>query len=331
MFEYFYNEIFRKTVVGFGTLFNNIHIVTKDDSGGTASKIKVPLAYGPTQKFLARLRESSSDLNNPVQITLPRLSFEMTGITYDSSRKSTTTQTFLSKSSSDSKEVKKTYLPVPYNVNFDLGIISKTNDDALQIVEQILPYFQPSYSISINLVNDIQEKRDIPIILNDVIMQNDYEGNFSSRTAITYTLKFTAKTYIFGPTASASSELIKKSTIGLGIRDTGYNRRELSYSVEPRAIKSYTDNVATVLVEDIEENIVQIKVDNPINLSKNSYVEIDGEEMYIKDIQGNVIIVERGKDGTLPSIHLAGTEIKLLTKEDNSLIEFGDDFGFSEF
>ena len=164
MFEYFYHEVFRRTIIAFGSIFNNISIKHTDSSGEVKSVIKVPLAYGPTQKFLARL-EQSPDPSKPVQMTLPRMSFEMTGIQYDAQRKVTTTQTFTSKSVDDGTITKKAYMPVPYNMNFELSIMSKLNDDVLQIVEQIIPYFQPAYNITINLLNDVNEKRDIPIVL----------------------------------------------------------------------------------------------------------------------------------------------------------------------
>ena len=134
MLEYFYNEILRRTIIGFGTLFNGISI--KQDG----SPLRVPLAYGPTQKFLARLTQSP-DLNKATSLSLPRMSFEFTGLTYDPSRKVTTTQQFTVKNPDDGTETKKSYMPVPYNMQFELAIMCKLNDDALQIVEQILPYF----------------------------------------------------------------------------------------------------------------------------------------------------------------------------------------------
>jgi hypothetical protein len=137
MFEYFYHEILRSTIVAFGTIFNDISIKHTNDSDNVTSVIKVPLAYGPTQKFLARL-EQVPDLNKPVQISLPRMSFEFTGLTYDPSRKVTTTQTFLSGLASDTTKPRKTYMPVPYNMSFELAIYTKLNDDMLQIVEQML-------------------------------------------------------------------------------------------------------------------------------------------------------------------------------------------------
>ena len=124
MFEYFYHEIMRRTIIGFGSLFNNIKIEHTNETDTTVSTLKVPLAYGPTQKFLARL-EQQADLSKSVQISLPRMSFEMTGLNYDPSRKSTTTQTFLSAVKSDKKKIAKTYLPVPYNLDFELSVFTK--------------------------------------------------------------------------------------------------------------------------------------------------------------------------------------------------------------
>ena len=157
MFEYFYNEILRKTIISFGTLFNGLEIQQKDSSDNTTSIVKVPLAYGPTQKFLARL-EQTADLNKSTAMSLPRMSFEFTGLTYDPTRKVTTTQQFTVKDPTSASTTKKNYMPVPYNMAFELSIMAKLNDDALQIVEQILPYFQPAYNLTVNLVGSINEK-----------------------------------------------------------------------------------------------------------------------------------------------------------------------------
>jgi hypothetical protein len=329
MFEYFYHEILRRTVVSFGSLFNEINIKHTDNSGNVKSVIKVPLAYGPTQKFLARL-EQSPDLNKPVQITLPRMSFEFTGLTYDPTRKSTTTQTFIAKSAVDGTETKKVYLPVPYNMQFELSIMCKLNDDALQIIEQILPFFQPSYSMTIELVDIINEKRDIPVILENITMQDDYEGNFTTRRVLIYTLRFTAKTYLFGPVSSATKDIIKKATIGYitgGTTDSP--TREVVYSAEPRAIKNYTGIVVTNLSKDITTEDTLITVNSVGSIVINSYLDIEGEEVFVKRISGNVLTVERGKDGTPITSHLSGAEVKSITTADNVLIEEGDDFGFS--
>jgi len=329
MFEYFYHEILRRTVIAFGSLFNDISVKHKDSSDATTSVIKVPLAYGPTQKFLARLNQSPN-LSKPIQITLPRMSFEFIGLTYDATRKSSTTQTFTSKSANDGTETKKSYLPVPYNMQFELSIMSKLNDDALQIIEQILPYFQPAYTMTVELVDVINEKRDIPIVLENVTMQDDYEGDFSTRRVLLYTLRFTAKTFLFGPVTTATKDIIKKSTISYISGDsTPTPIREVIFSAEPRAIKNYTGTVLTNLAEDVTIESILIKVNNASSIAAKTYIDLEGEEMYVKSKTGNTLTVERGKDGTTITSHLAGAQVKSITTADADLIEDGDDFGFS--
>ena len=329
MFEYFYNEILRKTVISFGSLFNGISIKHFDNSNQVIDVIKVPLAYGPTQKFLSRL-EQSPDLNKPVQITLPRMSFEFTGLTYDASRKVTTTQTFTSGLADDGKVIKKTYMPVPYNMQFELSIMSKLNDDALQIIEQILPYFQPSYNLTVELIDPINEKRDIPVVLENITFQDDYEGNFTTRRVLIYTLRFTAKTYLFGPSQTATKDIVKKTTISYITGDTTTSpKREVVYTSEPRAIKNYTGIVLTNLAKDITTEDTLIEVNDASLISTNTYLDIEGEEVYVKLKTGNVLTVDRGRDSTTITAHLSGSTVKSITTADNALIEDGDDFGFS--
>ena len=329
MFEYFYNEILRKTVISFGTLFNNISIKHTDSSGGVVSVIKVPLAYGPTQKFLARLNQSP-DLNKSVAMTLPRMSFEFTGLTYDPARKVTTTQQFTVKDPNDGSETKKAYMPVPYNMQFELSIMAKLNDDALQIVEQILPYFQPSYNLTVELVDSINEKRDIPIILENVTFQDDYEGDFTSRRVLLYTLRFTAKTYLFGPVTTATKDIIKTTKISyLTGTDTSNTTREVVYTATPRAIKNYTGIVVTTLSKDISTTDTIINVEDASSIVAKTYLDIGGEEVYVTLKSGNALTVKRGQDGTTVTSHLRGEDVKSITTADNALIEEGDDFGFS--
>lgn len=329
MFGYFYHEILRKTIIAFGTLFNNISIQHKNDSDEVVSIIQVPLAYGPIQKFLARL-EQSPDLNKPIAITLPRMSFEFTGITYDPARKVTTTQTFLVKDPNDGRETKKAFMPVPYNMQFELNLMTKLNDDALQVVEQILPYFQPSYTLSINLVDALNEKKDIPIVLENITMQDNYEGDFTTRRVLLYTFRFTAKTYLFGPVSSASKDIIKKTTISYIAGDVSNTpSREVVYSVEPRAIQNYTGIVLTNLSKDITPDDILISVNNASAINPNTYLDLEGEEIFVKSISSNILTVERGKDNTLITSHLSGAEIKSITTADNALVESGDNFGFN--
>ena len=224
---YYYHEIIRKTIISFGTVFNNLVIKHQTQDGSDYSDFKVPLSYGPAQKFLARLEQQ----NKPVATTLPRMSFEMNTISYDPTRKAGVTQTF---KTSDGTNLKKVYMPVPYNIGFELSIWTKLNDDALQIVEQILPYFQPAFTLTVDLVKSIGEKRDIPLVLDNVSFQDDYEGDFSTRRALIYTLNFTAKTYLFGPIADTSEGLIKKVQTDL-YADTDIQKvkREMRYTVTP--------------------------------------------------------------------------------------------------
>ena len=235
MFEYFYNEVFRSVIIGFGSIFNGIEV--KKDSGD----IRVPLAYGPTQKFLARMQQEA-DLNTPTQMTLPRMSFEFLGLQYDSSRKSTQSQTIITQTP-DGKEVKKVYMPVPYNMSFELSIMTKLNDDMLQIIEQIIPYFQPAYNLPINFLGNLKEKRDVPIVLDSIEFTDDYEGDFTGRRLLLYTLTFTAKTYMFGPITQDSGDgLIRKVQIDYHA-DTNLDApREVRYTVVPDPINAEPDD-----------------------------------------------------------------------------------------
>jgi hypothetical protein len=330
MFGYFYHEILRKTIISFGTLFNDITIQRVNSEGEIFSLLQVPLAYSSTQKFLARL-EQSPDLNKPVQISLPRMSFEFIGLYYDSQRKVTTTQFFVTKDKNNN-EFRRAYMPVPYNMDFELSIFTKTNDDMLQIIEQILPYFQPHFTLTVDLVSSIGEKRDVPIILNSISMDDSYEGNFDTRRALIYTLKFTAKTYLFGPisTEDVSKDIIKKISIGFIAGDsTSTPRRELSYSIEPVATKNYTNNVVSNLSSDVNISSTIIEVTNSENIPISSYITISEETLFVKSKTQNSLQVERGRYGTQISNHVSGTDIMLITEEDNSLIQPGDDFGFS--
>ena len=231
---YYYNEIIRKTIISFGTLFNDIHIKHKDNSEDVISDMRVGLSYGPMQKFLAKI-EQQEDLTKPVAITLPRMSFEMTSIQYDSSRKTGIVQTF--KACDKNGKVKKVFMPVPYNIGFELNIFTKLNDDALQIVEQILPFFQPSFNVTVDLVESIGEKKDVPIVLDSIDFQDDYEGSFQTRRALIYTLRFTTKTFIFGPVADSTDGLIKKVQVDLyADTNTKTAKREVRYTAVPDPI-----------------------------------------------------------------------------------------------
>ena len=227
----FYNQAVRKTVVSFGTLFNNIEL-KKTVDGQVIETEKVPLAYGPKQKFLYRLQGNPTD-GRKVAITLPRIYFEMTGIDYDASRKTPATQKYKTVINDNGNEVRTQYVPVPYNVSFEVGILCKSQDDGLQILEQILPFFQPSFSMSLKFIPDMNEVRDVAVVLNSVDFDDDWEDDFSTRRSITYSMQFTAKSYIYGPYTKA--DVIRKSRIIETIGDTNVNKRHVELSYTPKA------------------------------------------------------------------------------------------------
>jgi hypothetical protein len=230
---YSYHEIFRRTVVAFGTLFNNIELRR------TNEVMKVPLAYGPKQKFLARLDQNPDPTNKRVQITLPRISFEINGIQYDPSRKVSPTQKI--KFAKDVDENKNVFMPVPYNLSFELAIISKNQEDGMQILEQILPFFQPHYNLSVKLVPDVDETKDVPVVLTNVDYEDTYEGDFASRRAIIYTLQFTVKTYLYGPVTDAKT--IKKVITDMYTKvDTASAPREVRYTIQPDPVSADADD-----------------------------------------------------------------------------------------
>ena len=170
----FYHEVVRKTVVAFGSLFNNLYVVRKDNNGKVTQRMKVPLAYGPKQKFLTRLDQDAGRTATDVKktsVTLPRLGFEMTGLSYDATRKLNRVQKFKKVKGADDKSMTSQYMPVPYNIGFTLYCMAKNSDDALQIVEQILPYFQPDYTVTLNSIPSMEIVRDEKVIILSENMQ----------------------------------------------------------------------------------------------------------------------------------------------------------------
>ena len=239
--QQFYHETMRKVVVAFGTIFNNINIVRTNSSGEVTQSMKVPLAYGPKQKFLTRLREDAS-LTKKVALTLPRIGFEISGISYDASRKLNSIQKLKKvNSSTDGKTMSSQFMPVPYNMDFSLVVMAKNSDDALQIVEQILPFFQPDYTITLNDNTAMGTTRDVPIILNGVSYEDSYEGDFTERRVLMYTLTFTSKFYLYGP---VTDQRVIKSVQVDQYTDVQVNapKREQRYTVAPSPSSADADD-----------------------------------------------------------------------------------------
>ena len=328
--NHFYHEIIRKTIVSFGTLFNNIEIQHKDNSGNAVSVIKVPISYGPQQKFLARVAQGREYQDGVgTTLTLPRMSFEVMGMNYDATRKVSTMQTFKSVNKSTNKMV-KAFMPVPYNINMQLSILAKLNEDAIQILEQILPYFQPAFNLTIDLVNIIGEKRDMPITLEGIQMEDNYEGDFLERRALVYTLNFTCKTYLFGPINNSSEGLIKKVKTDY-VTDTGNTMtasRQVRYTTTPVAVKDYTNDSQVKTSEAFDAIKTEFNVNSAATLRRGDYIQIDEEKMLISSITGNRVKVKRGQYRSVIKPHDTEVSVNRITIQDNVKVVEGDDFGF---
>jgi hypothetical protein len=239
--QQFYHETMRKVVVAFGTMFNDIHLVRQNNAGEVTQTMKVPLAYGPKSKWLARLREDPN-LTKKVAVTLPRIGFEIQTISYDSTRKLNSIQKLKKvNSSAQGKTMSQQFMPVPYNMDFQMSVMAKNSDDALQIVEQILPFFQPDYTVTLNDNTAMGTTRDVPIVLTNVGYEDNYESDMITRRAIIYTLDFTAKFYLYGPVTD--QKVIKTVQVDQ-YTDSKVNapKREQRYSVAPNPASADADD-----------------------------------------------------------------------------------------
>jgi len=220
--SHFYHEAIKRAVSVFGTMFNEIDIQRDNSDGTTTQNVRVPLSYGPKQKFIARLDQSGDIMeanNSRVAMTLPRIAFDITGLTYDAERKLGKLKQYKLQDAGDNTVLRTQFAPVPYNINFGLYVLSKNTEDALQIVEQILPFFTPDFTVSMTTVPGTNEKRDVPIVLQDVSYTDEYEGDFQSRRVITWNLNFEMKTYLYG--SISSSEIIRDVRARTYISDDG--------------------------------------------------------------------------------------------------------------
>lgn len=193
----FYWGTIRKSIVAFGNMFNNITVEHKDSLGTVIESIRVPLSYSPRQKFLTRIRQQPNIDTQNIQIVLPRMGFEMVSLDYDPNRKISPIQQ--SRTIDSSTTANSQYAPTPYNLNMLLYIYAKNQDDGLQIIEQILPYFNPDYNLTIKAIPDLDIKNDLPILLNSIGFQDDYEGDMTTRRSVIWSLNFIMKLNFYGP------------------------------------------------------------------------------------------------------------------------------------
>jgi hypothetical protein len=209
----FYHQSIRKYVIMFGNMFNDIVVRRLDTTGVSLQSVAVPLAYGPKEKFLVRITQDPN-LDQQVAIQLPRMGFEMTTLAYDGSRRLAGTSRNV-KVVSDKNKLDFTYMPVPYDLNFNLYAYVRNADDGAQIMEQIVPYFGPEWTNQVRLIPEMSITQDVPTILNTVSIEDTYEGDFDTRRALIYTFDFTVKGYFYGPVRRQG--IIKRSQIDFGI------------------------------------------------------------------------------------------------------------------
>lgn len=285
---HFYHATMRKSVAVFGTLFNNINVVRKKSDGSIVNQVRVPLAYGPKQKFLARL-DQETGFDAPMGIKLPRMAFEITSLELDVVQKGQKRNRIIENHASDVTKKKTLQNYTAYNIGMQLNILAKNQDDGLQIVEQILPFFQPEYTLSIKPVSGFDFKQDVPVILTGVNIEDQYEGSFEERRILTYTLDFVMKMKFYGPTVNTG--VIREINLDFENQTTGEFFEGLNYTVRPSdtvdtqvvtiaydenqfvvggGVANYTVNVEAVGVQrtsaSTSSNSTEIQLDNTSQL-----------------------------------------------------------------
>lgn len=262
----YYHGIIRKYIVMFGNMFNDINIDRFDSEGNVIQSFAVPIAYGPREKFLARLKEDPN-LDREFAITLPRLAFEITNIQYDSNRTMNKMHN-ISNRGSGADVLSTSSTPVPYDISITLHAMFATNEDAVQVVEQILPFFRPEWTHTIKVVDDLDHYVDVPTILQDMSITDSYDADFESRRAIIYTFNFIVKGYLYGPVKNRG--VIKRTQVDLYEGDVGVSNARSRVDLEP-GLKP--DNTPTT---DREESIDR----NRIDATDNYGFAFDNEDFF---------------------------------------------------
>jgi len=316
----FYNRTIRKIVVAFGTVFNDIYLVRYTKDGLTAKEtIKVPLNWGAKEKYITRLTADPS-LTKSIATVLPRISFEMTGMSYDSSRKlPTTVRNF---SANNATSVKTQYVPVPYNFDFSLSIYVRNTEDGTQILEQILPFFTPDFSVTVDFVPAMDPKYDMPIILNSVSNEVDYEGDMMATRMIIWNLEFTAKGHIWPPVKT--DKIITTANTNLYIQPNNLLEQQV-YVDFANGVGRFSDSeTLRVAGKDVYGTVSYFSnVSNGILVvnSLNDYLEVG--DVVRGDLTGATFTIKTA-DKTPLLLSTINTRPKPLNAEPD------DEFGFSE-
>jgi hypothetical protein len=344
MFKHFYHRLLRKYVTIFGTLFNNIYLTRYTQQGLEKETFKVPLVYGPKEKWLTRIK-SDPTLTKSIMVSVPRFSFEIVGITYDAERKQQT-KLKLQGPSVGGSSIKTTYTAAPYNIDFSLSLYVRNIEDGTQIAEQILPYFQPDFIVTATLIPEMQLKKDIPILLNSVNQSIDYEGGLDTTRLVIWQFDFTLKGYFFGP--SSNTGVIMGNTSDNG--NTGGVIVNLYNDVPGRTIQTvYLSNVSDQ--NFIEGEVVRSHAHSTANVHPHTVLSTPSSESYgtvlawnrdqgklsIINTQGffdvpHVVIADTSHaTGTIASVSTNPLKLAEITVQQDPLTaNVSTDFGYSE-
>jgi len=323
--EHFYNRTIRKIVVAFGTLFNDIHTVRYNKAGTIEyEKFKVPLNYGAKEKYLVRLA-SDPTLTKSIATTVPRMSFEMTGMSYDVSRKLPSTIRNFAHETSTS--VKTQFVPVPYDFSFSLSIYVRNTEDGTQILEQILPFFTPDFNVTIDFIPSMGKKYDMPVILNSVNNQTEYEGDLMSTRLITWDLEFTAKGYIWPPVLSG--DVIRQANSSIYFETRAKDAQKVYVNYANGVGYFATNETVRVSNKNIHGEVLYFS-NNAATAANTATLVVGYLNDYLKT--GDVLVGDKSNATyTIVSIDTNPVKSILVVTTPNPITSLPDDeFGFSE-
>jgi hypothetical protein len=317
---HFYNRTIRKVVVAFGTMFNDILLQRYSVDGTTKQELfKVPLTYGSKEKYLTRIT-SDPNLTKTISSTVPRISFEMTGMSYDSGRKQVSTlQNF---SANTATGIKTQFAPIPYNFDFSMSIYVRNTEDGTQILEQILPFFTPDFNVTVDFISPMDQKYDMPVILNSVSNEVDYEGDFMSTRLIIWNLEFTAKGYIWPPVKTG--KIIRQANTSIYI-DT-QTRTSQKVFVDYANGTNYFAQEETIFVD-------KRGVTGDVSYFSNSNTGILVVSNLNKLLQANDVVVGATTNASFTVTSVDTNPLRavlVITTPDPITANVDDEFGFSE-
>ena len=319
--DHFYNRTIRKIVVAFGTIFNDIKLVRYNKSGTVAYEtFKVPLSYGSKEKYITRIT-SDPTLTKSVQVVVPRISFELTGMSYDASRKQTSLLRNFSANNS-STALQTQFSPVPYDFDFSLSIYVRNTEDGTQILEQILPFFTPDFNVTVNFIPSMDQKYDLPIILNSVTTNTEYEGDMLTTRLINWDLTFTVKGYIWP--AVKTGEYIRRANTNILVESRDYNNQKVTVNYAAGNGVYTTGETIRVTEKDITGTVVYFSNNNIGTLIVKDLTEL---------LSANDIVTGDYSNATYTVSSVQNSPIKvssLIIEPDPITAEIDDEFGFSE-